>query len=93
MGTEPAEKIRFSTPPICTVLGREARPLAWHGITLALPTISPFSGYRDYRWRGFSFRHPPALLLAMICFNMALSAGALTFSPRRMATVRAVLLS
>lgn len=46
-----------------------------------------------YRSRDFSFLQPPALLLAMICFNMALSAGALTFSPRRIVTVRAVLLS
>jgi len=34
-----------------------------------------------YRSPAFSFRQPPALLLAMICLNIALSAGALTFSP------------
>ena len=55
--------------------------------------IPGLRGRSDYRLFDFTFRHPPALLLAMICFNMTLSAGALTFSPRRIETVRAVLLS
>ena len=41
----------------------------------------------------FSLRQPPALLLAMICSNIAVRAGALMASPSRIATVRAVLLS
>ncbi len=41
----------------------------------------------------FSFRQPPALLLAMICLNIALSAGALIVAPWRIATVRSVVLS
>jgi len=34
-----------------------------------------------YGTLAFSFRQPPALLLAMICLNMALSAVVLIFSP------------
>ena len=41
----------------------------------------------------FIRRQPPARLLAMICRNMAVSAGRLIGSPRRNETVRAVLLS
>ena len=40
-----------------------------------------------------SLRQPPARLLAMICLNIAASAGALMVSPWRTATVRAVVLS
>ena len=50
---------------------------------------APAGGHRS----RFSLRQPPARLLAMICRNIALSAGALMASPRRTATVRAVLLS
>lgn len=39
-----------------------------------------------------SLRQPPARLLAMICLNMAVRAGALMGSSSRKATVRAVLL-
>ena len=42
---------------------------------------------------GFNVRQPPARLLAMMCLNMAVRAGALMTSPWRKATVRAVLLS
>lgn len=38
-------------------------------------------------------RQPPARLLAMICLNISVSAGALMASPSRKATVRAILLS
>ena len=40
-----------------------------------------------------SFLQPPARLFAIICLNMVVRAGALIFSPCRIATVRAVLLS
>lgn len=39
-----------------------------------------------------SFLQPPARLFAIICLNIAVRAGALIFSPCRIATVRAVLL-
>ena len=38
----------------------------------------------------FSLRQPPAGLLAMICLNIAVSAGALMCSPWRMDNVRAL---
>ena len=38
----------------------------------------------------FSLRQPPALLLAMICVNIAARAATLMVSPSRIATVRAV---
>jgi hypothetical protein len=38
----------------------------------------------------FSLRQPPARLLAMMCLNIAVRAGALSVSPRATATVRAV---
>src|ERR1700730_17144045 len=41
----------------------------------------------------FHLRQPPARLLAMMCLNISVSAGALMVSPWRTATVRAVLLS
>jgi hypothetical protein len=41
----------------------------------------------------FSLRQPPARLLAIICSNMAVRAGALMVSPWLTATVRAVLFS
>jgi hypothetical protein len=47
---------------------------------------------RHYMFR-LILRHPPALLLAMICLIIAMRARALIGSPRRMATVRAVVLS
>src|SRR5215470_17136592 len=40
-----------------------------------------------------SFLQPPARLFAIICLNIAVRAWALIFSPCRIATVRAVLLS
>ena len=42
---------------------------------------------------AFNLRQPPARLLATICRNIAVRAGALIGSPSRIATVRAVLLS
>ncbi len=41
----------------------------------------------------FNLRQPPARLLAIMCSNMAMRAGALIVSPWRTATVRAVLFS
>ena len=46
----------------------------------------PFYGF-------FSLCQPPARLLAMMCLNIAVRAGALMVSPWRTATVRAVLFS
>ena len=40
-------------------------------------------GQNESERAPFSFRQPPARLLAMICLNMAVSAGALMVSPRR----------
>src|SRR5258708_5926398 len=57
------------------------------------------AGYEDsHAWQCaiagqalfFTARQPPARLLAMICLNIATRADALMVSPRRTATVRAV---
>src|SRR5215470_16918527 len=62
----------------------------------AAPERDPITANRPLCFKNqlsaFNLRQPPARLLAMICLNMAVSAGALTVSPCRTATVRAVLL-
>ena len=69
-----------------------------HGLGAALVLRRLASGNdrartdRAVQLSRLSLRQPPARLLAMICLNMAVRAGALMVSPSRMATVRAVLL-
>jgi len=63
---------------ICLGVGRRAQP-APHG--------------HGGQPAAFNLRQPPARLLATICRNIAVRAGALIGSPSRIATVRAVLLS
>ena len=69
--------------------------LAWSAAPVNRQALSGVcsSGVNVSQPSRLSLRQPPARLLAMMCLNMALRAAALMASPRRMATVRAVLLS
>ncbi len=82
-GTEccapPSRRKRYSGRPACALPQRIRREPAG-------PEVHELAS-------RFSLRQPPARLLAMMCWNMVLRAGALMASPWRMATVRAVLLS
>ena len=63
---------------------------------MKVPTTSLRCGRRHHSADStsrFSLRQPPARLLAMICLNIAVSAGALMCSPWRMDNVRALLFS
>jgi hypothetical protein len=60
----------------------------------ALPSFANLAAFPQAPSRAaLILRQPPARLLAMICLNIAASAGSLIGSPSRKATVRAVLLS
>jgi len=65
-------------------------PLGLGGPGISARTIRPGSSQNQ---SFFSFRQPPARLLAMICRNISARALSFRASPSRTATVRAVLLS
>jgi hypothetical protein len=90
----PAGSSPHARPSFANAAGGAERARPAGSARTARPSFANLAAFPQApSWAALILRQPPARLLAMICLNIAASAGSLIGSPSRKATVRAVLLS